>query len=214
MFEVKNKDTRMTSGIVLVFLLLTLNIFHTLLFSIVNLEQVNLVSIFCLAFNMSHLRLSRNKFWEPFWFQNVPKETYFIVVKFYKNCTKHPVFIKKILQWKNLLPSPSYAKDWGVAVLFNHFIMFINSGHTNVKTQLFSSLQSLNFQKFCLRILLFSNFINNMNVLCNVTKLTSQSWLDFVKALFFNEVSMYRSLLSKSVAVFNKLMEWTYTLQS
>ena len=204
----------MTSGIVLVFLLLTLNIFHTLLFSIVNLEQVNLVSIFCLAFNMSHLHLSRNKFWEPFWFQNVPKETYFIVVKFYKNCTKHPVFIKKILQWKNLLPSPSYAKDWGVAVLFNHFIIFINSGHTNVKTQLFSSLQSLNFQKFCLRILLFSNFINNMNVLCNVTKLTSQSWLDFVKALFFNEVSMYRSLLSKSVAVFNKLMEWTYTLQS
>ena len=204
----------MTSGIVLVFLLLTLNIFHTLLFSIVNLEQVNLVSIFCLAFNMSHLHLSRNKFWEPFWFQNVPKETYFIVVKFYKNCTKHPVFIKKILQWKNLLPSPSYAKDWGVAVLFNHFIIFINSGHTNVKTQLFSSLQSLNFQKFCLRILLFSTFINNMNVLCNVTKLTSQSWLDFVKALFFNEVSMYRSLLSKSVAVFNKLMEWTYTLQS
>ena len=65
MFEVKNKDTRTTSGVVLVFLLLTLNIFHTLLFSIVNLEQVNLVSIFCLAFNMSHLRLSRNKFWEP-----------------------------------------------------------------------------------------------------------------------------------------------------
>ena len=120
MFEVKNKDTRTTSGVVLVFLLLTLNIFHTLLFSIVNLEQVNLVSIFCLAFNMSHLRLSRNKFWEPCWFQNVPKETYFIVVKFYKNRTKHPVFIKKILQWKNLLPSTSYAKDWGVAVLFNH----------------------------------------------------------------------------------------------
>ena len=43
MFKVNNKDTRATTGVVLVSLLLTLNIFHTLFYSvpIVNFEQVN-----------------------------------------------------------------------------------------------------------------------------------------------------------------------------
>ena len=42
MFEVNNKDTRTTLSVVLVSLLLTLNIFHTLSsVSIVNFEQVN-----------------------------------------------------------------------------------------------------------------------------------------------------------------------------
>ena len=42
MFKVNNKDTRTTPGVVLVSLLLTLNIFHTLFsVSIVDFEQVN-----------------------------------------------------------------------------------------------------------------------------------------------------------------------------
>ena len=43
MFKVNNKDTRTTPGVVLVSLLLTLNIFHTLFFSvsIVNFEHLN-----------------------------------------------------------------------------------------------------------------------------------------------------------------------------
>ena len=41
MFKVNNKDTRTTPGVVLVSLLLTLNIFHTLFSAfIVNFEQV------------------------------------------------------------------------------------------------------------------------------------------------------------------------------
>ena len=43
MFKVNNKDTRTTPGVILVSLLLTLNIFHTLFFSvsIVNFEHLN-----------------------------------------------------------------------------------------------------------------------------------------------------------------------------
>ena len=43
MFKVNNKDTRTTPGVILVSLLLTLNIFHTLFFSVsvVNFEHLN-----------------------------------------------------------------------------------------------------------------------------------------------------------------------------
>ena len=40
MFKVNNKDTRTTPGVVLVSLLLTLDIFHTLCVSIVDFEHV------------------------------------------------------------------------------------------------------------------------------------------------------------------------------